>query len=467
MVHKNRNNPPLWTVFLPCMPETTATPGLIRSLTLAQGTAINIIDMVGIGPFITVSLVVSALQGPGCILAWVLGALLAYTDGMVWSELGAKWPEAGGSYVFLHHLFGNGWISRLMPFLFVWQTIIQAPLTMASASIGFSHYLTYLIPLDYYGKKAVSGALVILIVIILYRNIRTVGKISMIFGVITIATLLWIIGSGMIHFNAAQAFHWDFSAFNTHALLFAAMGNATLQAVYSYLGYYNIVHLGGEIKNPRKNIPKSIFLSVTVIAVCYVGMQLALLGNLPFQTIARSDFIISTYFESIYNGKVANVATILILIIASSSLFALTLGYSRVPFAAAKNGDFFPIFGRLHPKHRFPHISLLALGILGFIFSLLFKIKVVIIAIITMRILIQFIGQSVGLLRWHYLQPDDPRPYKMPLFPLPALISMSLWLFILFCSDWQYIAFAFAIIATGICLFFLKEGLFSRSRRPH
>jgi fructoselysine transporter len=441
-------------------PDTAKQPALERTLSLAQGTAINIIDMVGIGPFITVSLVVEAMQGPACVLAWLLGALLAYTDGMVWAELGAKWPEAGGSYVFLNKLYGNGLLSRLMPFLFVWQTIIQAPLTMASASIGFSQYLQYLIPLSAMAQKAVSGSLVILVVIILYRNIQTVGKISMVFGIITAGTLLWIIGSGMIHFNAAQAFHWDFSMFNTRYLLFAAMGHATLQAVYSYLGYYNIVHLGSEIKKPERNIPRSIFFSVTGIAICYIGMQLALLGTLNWQTIAGSHFVISTYIETIYNGRVANIATVLILIIASSSLFALTLGYSRVPYAAARNGDFFPIFARVHKKGRFPHVSLLALGTLGFIFSLLFKMKYVITAIITMRILIQFIGQSVGLLYWHTSKPHDKRPYRMPLFPLPALVSIGIWLFILFCSHWLYIALAVGFIVIGVGLFYIKERFF-------
>ena len=440
----------------------TKQPGLERTLSLAQGTAINIIDMVGIGPFITVSLVVEAMQGPACVLAWVLGALLAYTDGMVWAELGAKWPEAGGSYVFLNRLYGKSLLARLMPFLFVWQTIIQAPLTMASASIGFSQYLQYLIPMGTLAQKAVSGSLVILVVVILYRNIQTVGKISLVFGLVTAGTLLWIIGSGLPHFNTAQAFHWDFSHFDTHFLLCAAMGNATLQAVYSYLGYYNIVHLGSEIKRPEKNIPRSIFFSVTGIAICYIGMQLALLGTLSWQTIAGSKFVISTYIEHIYNGRVANIATILILVIASSSLFALTLGYSRVPYAAAQKGDFFPIFGKVHPKHKFPHVSLLALGILGFVFSLLFKMKYVITAIITMRILIQFIGQSVGLLYWHKTKPRDERPYKMPLFPLPALLSMSIWLFILFSSHWLYILLAIGFIVIGVGLFFVKERFFNK-----
>jgi amino acid transporter len=261
----------------------------------------------------------------------------------------------------------------------------------------------------------------------------------------------------MLHFNHVQAFHWNFSGFNTSSLLCAAIGNATLKTVYSYLGYYNVVNLGAEIKNPERNIPRSIFLSITVITVLYIGMQLALLGNLPWQQIAGSKFVISTYIEKIYNPHVARIATALILVIASSSLFALTLGYSRVPYAAAVQGDFFPIFAKVHPKHRFPHMSLLILGALGFIFSLLFKMEAAITAIIVMRILIQFLSQSVGLIRWHRLQPKDPRPYRMPLYPLPAVLSMGIWLFIFLSSPLPFIGFALAIIVLGVVLFFVKE----------
>lgn len=437
--------------------DTQDKPALLRSLSLAQGTAINMIDMVGIGPFIVVSMVTGALQGPACVLAWLLGALLAYSDGMVWSELGAKWPEAGGSYVFLRKLYGNGRLGRLMRFLFICQTVIQAPLTMASAAIGFSQYLNYLVPLTPVLQKAVSGGLVILVVAVLYRKIHTVGNISMFLGLITIGTILWIIGSGMLHFNHVQAFHWNFSGFSASSLLCAAIGNATLKTVYSYLGYYNVVNLGAEIKNPERNIPRSIFLSITVITLLYVGMQLALLGNLPWQEIAASKFVISTYIEKIYNTHVARIATALILVIASSSLFALTLGYSRVPYAAAVQGDFFPVFAKLHRKHHFPHVSLLVLGALGFIFSLLFKMEAAITAIIVMRILIQFLSQSVGLIRWHKLQPKDPRPYRMPLYPLPAVISIGIWLFIFLSSPLPFIGFALGIIVLGVALFFVKE----------
>ncbi|RYD58366.1 MAG: amino acid permease [Sphingobacteriales bacterium] len=429
---------------------------LERGLSLTQATAINMIDMVGIGPFVTIPLIVSAFQGPMSILAWLLGALLAYMDGMVWAEMGAKWPQAGGSYVFLQKLFGKG--GKLMAFLFIWQTIIQAPLVAASGAIGFSQYLTYLIPLDTMQQKMVSGGLVILLVVLLYRNIQSIGKLSIVLSVITIGTILWLVVAGLPKFSAAQAFDWHSSASSSISpLFFTVLAQASLKSVYSYLGYYNVCHLGAEIKDPERNIPRSIFISITGIAILYLSMQTVLLGVLPWQQIAGSEFIISTYFEHIYNHTAGQIATVLVLCIAIASLFSVLLGYSRVPYAAAQNGDFFEIFGRVHSKHKFPHVSLLAIGGLAFIFSLLFKMKEVITAIITMRILIQFVSQAVGVIAWHINKPAEHRPFKMPLFPIPAIISIIIWLFILVLSDILFIAIALGIIVTGIILYFIKQ----------
>jgi fructoselysine transporter len=437
-------------------PDPNEDKHLERGLSLTQATAVNMIDMVGIGPFVTIPLIVSAFQGPLSILAWLLGALLAYMDGMVWAEMGAKWPQAGGSYVFLQKLFGKG--GKLMAFLFIWQTIIQAPLVAASGAIGFSQYLTFLVPLDEVQQKMVSGGLVILLVVLLYRNIRSIGKLSIVLSVITIGTILWLVLSGLPTFNAAQAFDWHASGNNSISpLFFTVLAQASLKSVYSYLGYYNVCHLGAEIKDPERNIPRSIFISITGIAILYLSMQTVLLGVLPWQQIANSDFIVSTYFEHVYNHTAGQIATVLVLCIAIASLFSVLLGYSRVPYAAAQNGDFFAVFGRVHPRHRFPHVSLLAIGGLAFVFSLLFKMKDVITAIITMRILIQFVSQAVGVIAWHINKPQEHRPFKMPLFPLPAIISIIIWLFILVLSDVKFIAFALGIIITGIILFFIKQ----------
>ncbi len=453
------------------------SPKLNRSLSLVQATAINMIDMVGIGPFVVLATIVSIMQGPLSILAWLLGALLAYADGMVWAEMGAKWPEAGGSYVFLQKLF-PGKTGRLMSFLFTWQTSIQAPLVVASAAIGFSSYLQYLLNLksigaslfgtfsmnagwlgtfdnENIGPKMVSGGVVLVMVGLLYRNIKSIGRLSVVLWVITGGTMLWLILSGIPHFNAARAFNFGVGkGFSWTLVISVGLGQAAQKAVYSYLGYYNVCHLGGEISAPERNIPRAIFISITGIALLYLGMQTVVLGNLPLETIAKSDFVVSKYFETIYNHGVAQIATCLILCIALASLFSVLLGYSRVPYAAAIDGLFFPVFGRLHKKHGIPHISLLAIGGLGFLFSLLFKMAHVISAIIVMRILVQFVAQAVGVIYWRRRAPQDDRPFRMPLFPIPAIISIIIWLFILFTSDKSYLIAAMSVIASGAILFF-------------
>lgn len=433
---------------------------LERGLSLYQATAINMIDMVGIGPFVTIPMIVSIMHGPASIIAWLVGALLAYVDGMVWAELGAKWPEAGGSYVFLQKLFGKGKKNGgIMPFLFIWQSTLQAPLVIASGAIGFANYFSFLVPLTDIQRKMVSGAVVILLVALLYRNIKSIGKISVILWAITGGTIIWLVLSGIPHFNAAQAFNIHFDGFSSSTLLFAAVGQASLKAVYSYLGYYNVCHLGAEIKDPAKNIPRSILLSITGIAIFYLGMQTIILGVIPWQTVANSPFIASTYFEQIYNHTVANIATMLILIIALASLFSAILGYSRIPYAAALDGNFFSAFAKVHPKHKFPHVSLLAIGGLGFIFSLIFRLGDAITAILTMRILVQFVSQAIGLIVWYRKHPNDERPYKMPLFPIPAIISICIWLFIYACIDPRYIVASLSIVATGVVAYFFRKEL--------
>ncbi len=431
---------------------------LERGLSIWQATAINMIDMVGIGPFVTIPLIVGMMKGPASIYAWLLGALLAYMDGMVWAELGAKWPEAGGSYVFLNKLYSHLKIGRLMSFLFIWQTTIQAPLVIASGAIGFAQYFSYLVPVTDIQQKMVSGGLVILLVALLYRNIKSIGKISVVLWIITGGTILWLIFSGLPQFHLSQAVNWHISGFDTSALLFVALGNSTIKATYSYLGYYTVCHLGAEIRNPAKNIPRSILISITGIAVLYLAMQTVILGVLPSSLVGNTKYIASIYFEHVYNSHIVGViATILVLIIGLASLFSAILGYSRIPYAAALNGDFFKVFAKVHPKHKFPHISLLAIGGMGFIFSLLFRLGEVISAILMMRILIQFASQAVGLILYRYHHPKEDMPYKMPLFPLPAILCIGIWLFLFYNGETKFQLYALGIIVTGCIAYFIRE----------
>ena len=429
---------------------------LQRRLGLVQATAINMIDMVGIGPFITLPMVIGMINGPYFLYAWLAGAVLSFVDAMVWSELGAAFPKAGGSYNFLKEAYGANSTGKLMSFLFVWQTMIQAPLVIASAAIGFASYLSYLLPLSVLASKAVSGGVVILIVILLYRKIEAIGKISMLLWGGVILTLLWIIGGGIAHGNFTAPIKHINDGLTINYAFIAAMGFAGVKSIYSYLGYYNVCHLGGEIKDPTKNIPRSMFLSIFGIAVLYLAMNISVTSVVPWQEAKDSQFVISVFMQHLAGNTAATVVTYLILWVAFASVFSATLGYSRIPYAAAVDGAFFKVFAKLHPTRQFPHISLLFLGGVAFVFSLLFKLSDVISAILAMRILIQFIGQAIGLLILRKTRPAETFPYKMPLFPLPIYTAIILWIGILFATGLKMMLIGLAVIVLGMLVYFIK-----------
>src|SRR5207245_1782330 len=260
-----------------------AAPGLERGLGLKEAVALNMIEIVGIGPFVVSSLVIRAMGGPQALIAWLAGALLATLDGFVWSELGAAMPKAWGTYVFLREAYGPAKWGRLMSFLFVWQTLVQAPLSIASASIGFAKYAGYLHPLSPLQAKAISGSLVVFIAFLLYRRITTIGKISVLLWIGVVGTMVWLIWGGMRHFDAKIAFDFPPDAFHLSWIWFAGLGSAMVNTIYSYWGYYNICHLGGEIKDPERNIPRGIFLSILGITILYLAMQTSILGVVPWR----------------------------------------------------------------------------------------------------------------------------------------------------------------------------------------
>lgn len=408
-------------------PSVEQPSGLERGLGLKEAVALNMIEIVGIGPFVVTSLVIKAMGGPQALIAWIAGAALATLDAFVWSELGAAMPRAGGTYVFLREAYGPGRWGRLMSFLFVWQTFVQAPLSIASASIGFARYAGYLHPLTTLEAKAVSGGLVLFLVVLLYRRITTIGKISVLLWAGVIGTLLWLIWGGASHFNAKMAFDFPPGAFSLSWIWFAGLGSAMVNTVYSYWGYYNICHLGGEIRNPEKNIPRGIFLSILGITVLYLAMQISILGVVPWREAQNSKFIVSTFVETLYGHHAAQAATWMVLWVALASVFSVLLGYSRVPYSAALDGNFFPVFGRLHPTKHFPYVSLLVLGGLAFLFSVTLKLETAIKGILAMRLLVQFIGQAVGVILLRRRWGTARLPFKMWLYPLPAVLTMFGW----------------------------------------
>ena len=435
---------------------TNAQPKLDRKISILQATAINMTDMVGIGPFVVLSMVAEIMQGPWFLYAWIAGALLSFVDAMVWSQLGSTYPLAGGSYNFLKEGFGPKW-GKLMSFLFVWQTMIQAPLVIASAAIGFASYFRYIYPLNDWQGKIMSGSIVILIVVMLYRKIEAIGKISVMLWVGVLVTMAWLIGGGLFHGNFLQPIlHMNDGLKLDHAFA-AALGFASVKTIYSYLGYYNVCHLGGEIMHPQKNIPKSMFNSIVGIAVLYLMMNISVASVLPLEQIQKSKFVVSEFVAVLFGSTAANIATILILWVAFASVFSATLGYSRIPFAAASDGAFFKVFAKLHPTKHFPYVSLLVLGSVAFVFSLLFKLHEVINAILAMRILIQFIGQAIGLLLLVKKKGKAHFAWKMPLYPVPVILAIIIWGLVFISTGFNMILGGLTVTGLGIIAFLIKS----------
>lgn len=445
-------------------------PHLLRRFGLLQATALNMSNMIGIGPFITIPLLMSALGGPQAMLGWLVAVLIAIPDGMVWSELGAAMPGSGGSYLYLREGFGRESYGRLLSFLFIWQFIISGPMEIASGYIGLSNYVGYVWSgLTVGGTKAVAAGVGLLNIALLYRRIGSIGRITVSLWIGTLLTTIAVIVTGALHFDSRLAFDFPAGSFSFSLGFLFGLGAASRIGVYDYLGYYDICYIGEEVREPGRVIPRSIIISVVAVALIYFAINLSIIGVVPWrqfvpadETRPVSDFVVSIFMERVYGSEIATLFTAMVVWTAFGSVFALLLGYSRIPYAAAVDGYFFKVFGRLHPKKNFPYVSLVMIGTISIVCSF-FSLGLVIDALITTRILVQFIGQNLAVALLRKTKPDLARPYRIWLYPLPNLIALLGWVFIFATSDWKVILFGIASLAVGMAAFFVWSGR-SRNR---
>lgn len=459
---------------------------LIRGISLRGATALNMIDMIGVGPFITIPLIISAMGGPQAMIGWVLGAILAMCDGLVWAELGAAMPEAGGSYQYLKEIYGKEKLGKFASFLFIFQLSFSAPLSIASGCVGLAMYATYLfpslnttyishnlnIPIPLLGNLEANFSIgnssfaaigiCLFAVYLLYRRINLINKISQYLWIGVLLTVAWVIFSGVTHFDSNVAFNFPPDAFKLSTGFFLGLGSAMLISIYDYWGYYNVCFIGGEIENPGKNIPRAIIISISLVALIYIIMNTSILGVLPWQEIINTSgdsqkYIISVFMQKIYGVWAGNLVSILIMWTAFASVFSLLLGYSRVPYAASLQGDYFKAFSHVHPKNNFPDFSLLVMGIVACLFCFL-KLKDIIAALVVIRIIIQFLAQTVGVIIFRITRKDVARPFKMWLYPIPAVISFIGFVYVLISRQnfLKEIRYAALLIIIGSILYFWR-----------
>lgn len=444
---------------IPALPPETelASKKLVRGMGLMQSTAVNMLEMIGIGPFITIGAILSAMGGPQAVLGWLLGAVFSVCDGMVYAELGAAMPGAGGAYIYFREAFKPRTWGRLISFLFLWETIFAAPLSISTACVGFAEYARYALRgLGHGGVGLLAAVVSVVVGVSLYRPIKTVGRLSVIMLLVVLTAMFWVIGAGLIHLNPRMAFDFPPGAFQLSKAFFYGLSSATLFAMYNYGGYNNITYLGAEVKDPTRNIPRAIVLSVLMVAVLYLFMSVVIVGTIPWRDAAISHAVVSEFIGKLYGSRAASVMTCLILVATLGGIFTMTLGYSRILYAAGVEGNFFRIFGRVHPSGHFPTVSLLAITAMAIPLCWV-SLEKLLSALMITQIVFQFIPQVFAIFTIRKYRKEIQLPFRMWLYPLPALVALLGWVYVAATpAQRQNLGSAAILLILGLIAYFLR-----------
>lgn len=431
-------------------------PHLERRFGLVQATALNMTNMIGVGPFITIPALMAAMtpHGPQAMLGWLAALLLAGMDGMVWAELSSAMPGSGGTYGYLRRAFGPQTWGRLMAFLFIWQFILSGPLEIASGFIGMEEYVHFILP--GFPTKALPLILGAFCLFLLYRKIGSIGKITVALWITTLLTVGSVIFTGALKFDSKIAFSFEPGAFNFSLGFLFGLGAATRIGLYDYLGYYDICYIGEEVRDPGRTMARSILISVFAVAAIYIGINFSIIGVVPWREFVLDNdtpkAVVALMMERAWNHPTAIVLSWMVIWTAVGSIFALLLGYSRIPYAAAVDKNFFAIFAKLHPTKDFPHVSLVVITLISVLCSYL-ELAQVIDALLVTRILVQFIAQTVAVLYLRKSQPNLQRPYRMPALTITSSIALLGWAFVFFTYDWKTQLYGLAVLAVGVAVF--------------
>ncbi len=421
--------------------------------------------MVGTGPFITVPAIVATLGGPQSLIAWGVGALLAIADGLVFAELGSSIPASGGSYIFLRECLGRSRWGHMMAWIFVWQFLFSGTLEIATSTIGMAEYTGFLWPklVTYrWGVKLLAAAITVVAMLALYRKMQDIARLMLVLWIGMLVTAAWVIVTGMTHINPKLLFDFPPGAWRIGLPFILGLGNGTMLVMFNFLGYYQICYLGGEVKRPERVVPFGVIFSVLIVAVIDFLISVSFTGVVPWREMIEPGSLAFNAIGSVYMEKVAGhwasvLMTVMVEVTAFAASYAMILGYSRIPYAAALDGAFFPWFAKLHPTKLFPHRSLLLVGFLVVI-ACFFDLVQIITALMLARILSMFGAQIIGLLVYRKFHPEAPRPFRMWLYPFPAIFALVGWLGVFVTpafqpGGWLYMAYAFGTIGIGFAAY--------------
>ena len=269
---------------------------------------------------------------------------------------------------------------------------------------------------------------------LLYRRLVHVERLGRGLLVVVLGAIGWTVATALWHGQWGRVMAFPPGAFRLTRAFWGGLGSAMLVATYDFWGYYNVTFLGGEVKDPGRTIPRALLLSIGVVAGLYLVLNasvLALVGAPAMMRMMGQPALLTAVMQPAYAPVLGarggmwlgRLAAGLVMVTAFASVFSLLLGYSRIPFAAARDRNFFRAFGRLHPRLGFPDVSLLFLAGMACLFCC-FSLKDVIAALVVLRVMLQFGLQQVGVIWLRWSRPELVRPFRMWLYPLPPLLAL-------------------------------------------
>jgi amino acid transporter len=429
---------------------------VIPSLGLCGAISTNFLNMVGVGPFLTIPLILSAMNGPQAIMAWVLGAVISLCDGMVWAELGSRLPFTCGPYYYLSNAYDRYRLGPFFAFLFIWQSMILGPLSIASGAVGVAQYLQFLFPAVHHtGLMIMAMGVCFCTTVLLHRSIDAVARISLIGMIIVLGSMIWIVVVGVLHQHLLSASYLGIHVWKWSRYSFSGLGSATLIALYDFGGYANVCMIASEVREPQRTIPRTIKTTIVGVALLYLLMNISIIGVIPWQQAMQSHAIVADLMEAVYGRKAGTVVAILVAFASFSSVYAVMLGYSRVPYAGSVEGELLPAFGRLHERGKFPYVALWFVGVTSVLCCLL-KLQTLITALMITQAIIPSIAQcgAVIILRRRNNLPRGS--YRMPFYPIPVVIAAGGWILVITTNGLRYLLVAFGIFLFGSAVYWVS-----------
>jgi APA family basic amino acid/polyamine antiporter len=398
---------------------------LKRRLNLFDATLLVIGNVVGAGIFTTSGFLAGELPQPLLFVAiWLLGGLLTLCGALTYAEMAGMFPRSGGDYQFLKEAYG-AWAGFLLGWVSFW---VITPGSMAVLSIAMVGYIKGFIPFNGVLSEGVLAVTIIFVFsFINYRGVRLSGTLQDLFTLGNLMIMLALILGGFVSGRGNwQNFHVVSS--NTFPLS-KLLGPAMIAVLFTYSGWFASAYIGGEVKNPGRNLPFSLLLGTIIVTLIYTAMNLVYLYALPLSRLKDTINVAQLAAETLFNPRIAQTLCLSIILAISGSINATILGGTRIYYAMAEDKIFWSPLKRLHPKYGTPHFSILSQMILACILVSLGTFGQLL-SYVVFVMLLSSIAAGIAHFILRLRKPDLPRPYRTGAYPVVPLLFIGFYIWI-------------------------------------